>query len=318
VDNLEEARKKWLRDQPFYALFIESLRKTLREKFRDPGIQIYGRPKEIDSLLKKLIRKQDKTYENMTDKAGLRVVVKYPDEIDTIGKFIEERFPCHKKDDKRLELKIDQVGYSGIHYDIQLEDAEAEATGFKGMWAEIQVRTLGQNLWSDMSHGLGYKSDFSIPDLISRRLNRLSALVELADDEFLRLRDTMQEVPGFNIYKVLGLLEKQFYKFAAVEYDKDLSLDAINLLDFLYGTNGLIGEKETFEQFCEDNAQKILLIFDSNRETIARPLFLFQPESLMIFHLLERDKFKLRHEWEKSFPADELEQLAVKWGNPLS
>jgi ppGpp synthetase/RelA/SpoT-type nucleotidyltranferase len=56
--------------------------RMLRDEFIDPEIQIYGRTKEIDSLLKKLILKPDKTYEDLTDKAGIRVIVKFTEEVD--------------------------------------------------------------------------------------------------------------------------------------------------------------------------------------------------------------------------------------------
>src|SRR6185369_17036285 len=77
----------------------------LRREFRDPALQIYGRAKDIDSLLKKLILKPEKTYQTLTDKAGVRVVVKFTEEIDIVGRFIETRFTEHVKDDKRAKLK---------------------------------------------------------------------------------------------------------------------------------------------------------------------------------------------------------------------
>ena len=316
MTDLEEARKTWVRERPVYESFVKRVVTILRGEFNDPTIQIYGRAKEIDSLLKKLIRKPGKTYEGMTDKAGIRVVVKFSDELDDVGKFIEQRFIDYKKDDKRTALKFDQVGYLGIHYDIKLNDDEAAGTEFADIWAEIQVRTLAQHLWSDMSHELGYKPELEVPDVMLRRLFRLSALVELADDEFLRLRDAIQEMPSYDTYKILGLLEAQFYKFAATEYDKELTINTIDAINHLYGTGGLIERREQFEEFCRQKSEKLSHIFDTHREVAHRPLFLFQPESLMIFQLLDRDKFKLREEWVKHYPPRELEQLAVKWGTP--
>jgi ppGpp synthetase/RelA/SpoT-type nucleotidyltranferase len=317
VTDLDEARKTWIREKPLYEKFVNHIEKILRSEFRDPTIQIYGRAKDIDSLLKKLIRKPDKTYESLTDKAGIRVIVKFIDGLETVGKFIERRFKDYKKDDKRTSLKIDQVGYRGIHYDIKLNDDEA-ASEFANIWAEIQVRTLAQHLWSDMSHELGYKPDLKVPDEMLRPLFRLSALVELADDEFLRLRDEIQDMPGFETHKVLSLLEAQYYRFAATEYDKALSLNAIEAFNHLYGAGGLADRREQFEEFCKQKAEKLSHIFDVNKEIPNHPLFLFQPESLMIFQLLESDKFKLREEWIKHYPARELEQLAIKWGTPYA
>lgn len=314
--DLEEVRKTWIKERPTYESFVRRVVEILRGEFRDPATQIYGRAKEIDSLLKKLIRKPDKTYESLTDRAGIRVIVKYSDGLERVGSFIERRFNHHKKDDKRMALRLDQVGYQGIHYDIKLNDDEASGTEFDGVWGEIQVRTLAQHLWSDMSHELGYKPELNVPDEMQRRLFRLSALVELADDEFLRLRDAEQAMPGFNTFKVLGLLESQFYKFAATGYDKVLSVAAIEAFDHLYGDGGLATHRELFEEFCKQKSEKLSCIFDAHKEVITRPVFLFQPESLMIFQLLDEDKFKLREEWIKHFPPNELEQLAVKWGTP--
>jgi hypothetical protein len=114
------------------------------------------------------------------------------------------------------------------------------------------------------------------------------------------------------------LLEAQFYKFAATGYDKVLSVTTIGAFDHLYGEGGLVRHKEEFEAFCQQKAEKLSYIFDANREVTTRPVFLFQPESLMIFQLLDQDKFKLRQEWIKHFPPKELEQLAIKWGTPYA
>lgn len=317
MDDLERARQLWIAERPDYERFVEFLVRQLREKIHSPKIQIYGRPKEIDSLLKKLIRKSDKTYESLTDKAGVRVVVNFTNEVDTYGRIIEELFPKHKKDDKRTELIRDErIGYQGIHYDISLSDAEASDTGFKDMWAEIQVRTLAQHLWSDMSHELGYKSELQISEVTSRRLLRLNALVELADDVFLDVRNELMEMPEFNVLKILGVLEGEFFKFAAVDYDKELSVQTIDQLNALYGEGGFLSDSEEFKEFCKDKSDVISHIFDDNRNVPNRPIFLFQPESLMIFQLLERDKFTLREKWGEIYPIKELEQLAIKWGKP--
>jgi len=37
----------------------------------------------------------------------------------------------------------------------------------------------------------------------------------------------------------------------------------------------------------------------------------------MIFDLMERDRYALEAEWEKLFPLDELERLALAWGISL-
>lgn len=315
MEDLERARQLWAEEQTTYKRLVDRVVNILKGEYRDPGIQIYGRPKEAHSLLKKLILKPEKTYENLTDKAGIRVVVRYTDELDVIGSYIERRFPEHKKDDKRVSLKVNQVGYQAIHYDIKID--EGEDNEIAGLWAEVQVRTMAQHLWSEMSHGLAYKPGLEVPDEIMRWLLRLSALIEVADDEFLRVRDEEQKMPDYDTYRILGLLEAQFYKFAATNYDKGLSLKTINAFNHLYGIGGLAQRRDEFEEFCRQRAERLSHIFDTQR-VVEDSIFLSQPEALMIFQLLERDRFTLREEWVKHYPVRELERLAIKWGTPYA
>ena len=52
--------------------------------------------------------------------------------------------------------------------------------------AEIQVRTLLQHAWAVLSHDRVYKSEFKVPSLIVRDLNRIAASLEEADDSLAR------------------------------------------------------------------------------------------------------------------------------------
>ena len=48
-----------------------------------------------------------------------------------------------------------------------------------------------QHAWSAINHDLGYKSKFGVPREVTREFARLAGLMEIADDEFIRVRDTM-------------------------------------------------------------------------------------------------------------------------------
>ena len=55
--------------------------------------------------------------------------------------------------------------------------------------AELQVRTLAQHLWSEMSHDTTYKSGTVVEPELKRRVNLLAGLIEIADREFSRLQE---------------------------------------------------------------------------------------------------------------------------------
>src|ERR1700688_1296455 len=57
-------------------------------------------------------------------------------------------------------------------------------------WAELEVRTLAQHVWCEMSHDSVYKNDemvAALPDDIKRRVNLMAGQIEVADREFDRL-----------------------------------------------------------------------------------------------------------------------------------
>jgi putative GTP pyrophosphokinase len=70
----------------------------------------------------------------------------------------------------------------------------AEWSGLATLRAELQVRTVLQHAWAAVSHKLQYKREDDIPVQLRRKLFRLSALFELADDEFISLRSASGEV----------------------------------------------------------------------------------------------------------------------------
>jgi hypothetical protein len=71
-----------------------------------------------------------------------------------------------------------------------------------------------QNVWAEIEHGFGYKPDGVRPPEHERRFARLSALLELADDEFVRLRT---DVDTYRIELRSGSISK----------DRDLNDDSV-------------------------------------------------------------------------------------------
>ena len=158
-------------------------------------LAVEHRVKEGKSLAGKLERKGDlyNSLEDITDILGCRVVCFLSDEVEKIGKKIEDTFVIDWANslDKKTLLNDNAFGYLSHHYICSLPFGDKWPDEICGKRFEVQVRTILQHAWSAIHHDIGYKSDFGVPREISRQFARLAGLLELADDEFVRARDNM-------------------------------------------------------------------------------------------------------------------------------
>jgi ppGpp synthetase/RelA/SpoT-type nucleotidyltranferase len=160
-------------------------------------IQIESRTKEVESFVEKISRKRAK-YRNplteITDLVGLRIITYYLEDVVTVGEILKKEFQIDATNtvDKAAGLDPDRFGYSSVHYVVSLSPDRrklAEWRPYAAIRAEIQIRTALQHAWSAVNHKLDYKSPTEVPRELRRRLFRLSALFELADEQFSELRD---------------------------------------------------------------------------------------------------------------------------------
>ena len=164
----------------------EALR-TLREALDRNGLivtAVEGRVKTRESLAGKLELKGAKYAQlsDVTDLVGARIITFYTDDVDRIASMAEQLFEIDWENsvDKRRLHQLDSFGYNSLHYICRLP-------GYNFLY-ELQLRTTLQHAWAAINHDTGYKSGIEIPKEYMRRMNRLAGLLEMADDEFSRIR----------------------------------------------------------------------------------------------------------------------------------
>ena len=180
---LEEYREALPELDRLEATVAELLRNTLDNS----GLVVSAvttRIKTEQSLAGKLERKGHKynSLEDITDLVGARVITFYTDDVDRIASIAEKLFEIDWTNsvDKRKLHQLDSFGYNSLHYICRMP-------GYHYRF-ELQLRTTLQHAWASINHDSGYKSDIDIPGEYKRRINRLAGLLELADDEFSRIR----------------------------------------------------------------------------------------------------------------------------------
>ncbi len=172
----------------------------LKQELDEKNISIFdvqSRIKDENSIENKIISKGYKDPANdIEDFCGVRVICYYQEDISNICEIIKNNFEIIREENKQNELSDNQFGYTSYHYIIKLKPewlGHHSAKGLKDLKAEIQIRTMLMHTWSAISHKLLYKKEKDIPPQFKRKLNRLSALIELADEQFDQIKNEKQE-----------------------------------------------------------------------------------------------------------------------------
>lgn len=180
-----------------YAMSLKSLLNTL---IRDAGHSIHSldsRVKTRTSLAEKIIKKgKYECIEDITDIVGVRIITHYSDDVDQVAKIIEKEFIIDKENsiDKRITIEPDRFGYLSLHYVVNLTNNRTKLTeyaSYKTIKAEIQIRSILQHAWAEIEHDIGYKSVNGLPNEIKRYFSRLAGLLEIADDEFIKIKGSI-------------------------------------------------------------------------------------------------------------------------------
>jgi ppGpp synthetase/RelA/SpoT-type nucleotidyltranferase len=206
------AYKKLFPDYEEYAATLEKFLGAEVGRIAPLAI-VQTRPKAVASFAEKILRKsgpgRDPAHE-LTDLCGGRVICRTPSEVEAVCRLVEDRFEV---DVENSEMKghVDtgwrgraaaaggspmEFGYRSIHYIVAFKDDASYGMRIparvRGLWAEVQVRTVAEHSWADFGHDLSYKGAFELPVRWQRELAIIAAGLEDVDRAYDRIEQALR------------------------------------------------------------------------------------------------------------------------------
>lgn len=272
------------------------------------------RVKETSSALSKaFIRKNYRAYEEMKDRVGARFVVLLTDDINILSGIIEAgNWDWEKDRDFEVEMDLDPLvfDYQSVHYVVtsheitMVGDVEVPA----GIPCEIQLRTLLQHAYSELTHDTVYKPKLAATSSVKRMMARSMALIETTDEIFRRARSVINESLS-GPRTVDEVFDRIYSTYVGDGYERksrvtDLIIDALGpLMPTSFAAE--------LEEYIDSNKFIVKLV----RSRAYHNLLYAQPIIFMLYYLVSKDRHAVKESWPLTM--DELEPLFTDLGISL-
>jgi len=279
----------------------------LREAFSKKNIELLHisyRVKSFDSLFEKVSRKRyTDPYKEIEDICGIRVICFYSNDLHLVGDIIKKAFILNEVIDKSKALDSDRFGYRSDHYIVNLPKQKDQSIGLSKYKIEIQARTVLMHTWAHIQGKLEYKQEDHVPEQFKRSLNQLSAILELADDQFQVLKiekDALRvslrsNKSDFNVNSELNI--DTFMVFLAVYFPKRKGsyryskLLMVELLRHQIGFDKIINNYQLVIDHLQDIENE--LDTELSREAALKMIFAIADKSFLTF--FKGDEFLNRY-----------------------
>ena len=197
----ERIMNEFSRMRETYRRMHEDLTAILGAMLRRENVAVSNvaiRIKEKEALRRKIIYKQKyQRLSDITDVIGCRIITLFEDDVERVFALVQREFEVVEVVDHRRKVQeMTEFGYNSLHVIVRFSPLRLQLTeyaGYADVKFEIQIRSALQHAWAEVEHGLGYKKEYEVPRAIRRRLSRLSASLELLDEEFMHIRDEIEQ-----------------------------------------------------------------------------------------------------------------------------
>lgn len=181
---------EYIKIYPEYVKLSEELKHLLESLLSKKGIEfinIIQRAKDINSFQSKLHRKKyGNPFIEMKDLCAVRIICGFLSDVRKIERVLKKNFKITMNKDKEEKTSPYKFWYRSHDFEIELSKNQISKENYpslKQYFAEVQIRTVFMDAWATMEHKVNYKHEWNTSDETKRKFSRLSALLELADEQ---------------------------------------------------------------------------------------------------------------------------------------
>ena len=241
------------------------------------------RVKGLESYCTKVLKRKD--YESplleTTDKVGTRVVVLDSKDVEVVSNYVMETNEweiCEQSRDTEQEIlsQPDVFTYQSNHFIVKPNKSYQTCVDKNLLTCEIQIRTILQHAYAEISHDTVYKKTTIRNSKAKRMLASSMAFLEAADEKFLQIYDAMENSSDmFSSFqdKLISL-----YKACDGTYDSNnFDVALANQILIMYDDEQLNQIFEKLEEFCTNptnGIQKIIFCFKEKNILFKHPIVL--------------------------------------------
>lgn len=223
---------------------------------------IQYRVKTFHSFFSKIKRKKYYVdpYNKIEDICGVRIICTFHEDLIKVTEIINTLFEASQPEDKEKDIKSTLTGYRGVHQIVKLKDQICDSSTFykklKGLKAEIQIRTIVQHSWSEISHKLNYKDEDNVPSEFQDLLTKISSNLSIVDYLYTNLRKEKE---------ILKNKLKQKDK-SLFDLNQEVNIDTLNtFLDIFYSDRDSNDDIELLFEEIIENKFKFQNIIDKHK-----------------------------------------------------
>lgn len=286
--------------------FVEHHYSTIKEMIQ---FKASCRVKDEESFIQKALYR-NKNYHSpiiqITDKVGTRLVLLCSIAVTEVADFIQAQnkrkwiVKEHSQEITKIRVdKPEEFTYQSEHYIVKPCDDYDSPIDNEVLTCEIQVRTLLQHAYSEISHAFVYKKNKDADSQVRRKLAASMAFLEEADEKFLFIYDRNMDGNNEIRPQLVDDLNSEYAKFNANYQIDKFDREALDVYFQLLDDYKLKEIYESLSAFCQEKGTEISMGIKQYHDC-----YLFtQPILLLALFSFDRWKNFTRNNWPYSYES---------------